>query len=464
MRKLRFLYIILGVAFFYLFHLSFAHQKAVYTFVNIALFSLAPLGYIYTRNFSVILGVIAWIICFPALTIGYKVEGPNAIFSLLLFNCLLVGFSASRDIVRTVKGDWTARLRKKDEAKKERAAEVEKYEYLESSIRKKELMTANLYEITKQMSESLTFDDIFRVFSVFLKDGFIFRQCELIILKESERILVVDRLYEVWRDPEQKRPKKVVNYDEVIALLTKSGKAVYIERAKDEELFKALGVDEGMDDFVAVPLSSEKKLVGLLIIDNLPPVDFERFTILAMQFALEIKKVLLYETVEALAITDGLTGLFVRRYFFERLAEEVQRSKRYEFKFAFLMIDIDDFKRCNDTYGHLVGDVVLRDVGRIMKECVREIDLIARYGGEEFSVILPETNRQGAWLVAERIRKRIAENVFKAYDETLKITVSIGISVYPEDASDDRDLIERSDAALYAAKKAGKNVVWEHKK
>jgi diguanylate cyclase (GGDEF)-like protein len=128
------------------------------------------------------------------------------------------------------------------------------------------------------------------------------------------------------------------------------------------------------------------------------------------------------------------------------------------------MIDIDGFKNCNDSFGHLVGDVVLRDVARLMRESVREIDLVARYGGEEFSVVLPETGRSEARIVAERVRKRIEENDFRAYDETLKMTISVGVSAYPDDSSDADGLIEAADEALYAAKAAGKNIVCEYGK
>jgi diguanylate cyclase (GGDEF)-like protein len=190
----------------------------------------------------------------------------------------------------------------------------------------------------------------------------------------------------------------------------------------------------------------------------------ERLVILSMQFALELKKVLLYEMVERMAITDSLTGLYVRRHFYERMNEEMKRSKRYQLNFAFLMLDIDDFKHCNDTYGHLVGDVVLKDIARVIKENVREIDVVARYGGEEISLVLPETGEESARVVAERLRKKIEEHVFKAYDEKLKLTVSAGIAIYPKDSTDARTLIDRADEALYVAKKSGKNVVYVYKK
>jgi len=203
---------------------------------------------------------------------------------------------------------------------------------------------------------------------------------------------------------------------------------------------------------------------ALLMVENLPRAELETFTILSMELALEIKKVLLYEIVERLAITDSLTDLYVRRYFIERVGEELQRSRRYKFNLAFLMADIDNFKRCNDRYGHLVGDMILKKISAIIKESVREIDLVARYGGEEFAIMLPETSAEQAGVAAERIRKKIEDNALKAYDEKLQITVSIGMSVYPEDSQDVNELIEKADLALYAAKKSGKNIVCKYKR
>lgn len=123
------------------------------------------------------------------------------------------------------------------------------------------------------------------------------------------------------------------------------------------------------------------------------------------------------------------------------------------------MIDIDNFKQFNDRYGHLVGDAILRQVSKTIRAMVRQIDFIGRYGGEEISVVLAETNREQASYAAERIRQAIAEEVIKVYDEELKVTASMGVATFPDNASTLKDLIEMGDQALYLAKETGKNKV-----
>jgi diguanylate cyclase (GGDEF)-like protein len=123
------------------------------------------------------------------------------------------------------------------------------------------------------------------------------------------------------------------------------------------------------------------------------------------------------------------------------------------------MIDIDKFKNFNDRYGHLVGDAILRDISRTVKETVRQIDFVGRFGGEEIAVVLAETDRDQARFAAERLRQAIENNVIKVYDEELRVTVSIGVATYPQDADDVDTLIENADKALYVAKQTGRNKV-----
>ena len=162
----------------------------------------------------------------------------------------------------------------------------------------------------------------------------------------------------------------------------------------------------------------------------------------------------IYERTERSAVTDGLTGLYNHAFFLQALRQEVLRSKRHGLRAALLLLDLDNFKRVNDERGHVEGDRVLMKAAAVVREGVREIDVAARYGGEEFAVLLPDTSRLGAFVVAERIRRRIEERFARGRSE---VTVSGGIAVFPDDASTPADLIVQADAGLYGAKAAGKN-------
>ncbi len=161
------------------------------------------------------------------------------------------------------------------------------------------------------------------------------------------------------------------------------------------------------------------------------------------------------------AFTDYLTGLRTRGYFEQQLDLEFKRAERKQQKFALLMIDIDHFKVLNDTFGHHVGDQLLRDVTSILVKDMREVDTVARYGGEEFVIILPETAQEGALYVAQRLRRSVEQaKFFAGSPHTVQhLTISIGVAVYDSDAQFKRDLIEFADAALYAAKHEGRNRV-----
>lgn len=210
---------------------------------------------------------------------------------------------------------------------------------------------------------------------------------------------------------------------------------------------------------IVVPVKIPNRPLAYLAASGIKDEDKITFQILSQQFMLGIKRALLYQEVQELAITDGLTQVFSRRYYLERFAEEINRSKKFGYLFSCLMIDIDHFKNYNDRYGHLVGDAILKELSKVIKENIRQIDLMGRYGGEEFSIILPETDREQARLAAERIRQAIEERHIKAYDEDLKITVSMGVSEFPKHGKGINQLIDSADSALYKAKQAGRNRV-----
>lgn len=164
--------------------------------------------------------------------------------------------------------------------------------------------------------------------------------------------------------------------------------------------------------------------------------------------------------LEQLAITDGLTGVYNRRYFQERFEHEFARALRYHLPFSCVLFDIDDFKEINDTYGHLVGDEILKEVVELMIVCTRHVDILARYGGEEFVILLPQTNVQGALIEAERMREHMETHVFSKLPEDKKITISVGVAgLDPEIMNVSNDLLHAADLALYEAKSNGKNRV-----
>ncbi len=238
--------------------------------------------------------------------------------------------------------------------------------------------------------------------------------------------------------------KKLINYDE--CLLLKEEKEAAASSAREEDFLEPLAVSDTH--------------FGYLYVRGVRGYDRPYLGILARHFALGLKRSKLYRMTQELAITDSLTGLFTRRYAMERLGEELRRSRAQGMPLSFFMIDADNFKECNDRYGHIVGDMVLTEISRHIRDNVREIDMLARFGGEEFMVFAPRTNKESALLIAERIRRSIAESVIQAYDEHLKVTVSIGLAAFPQDAAEVEDLIGKADWALYQAKKMGKDRVY----
>ena len=218
---------------------------------------------------------------------------------------------------------------------------------------------------------------------------------------------------------------------------------------------------------LCAPLIAKGEVIGVINITNkknnklFNQKDLEFITSLANQAAIAIDNAKLYE----LATKDGMTKLYIYRHFYTLLENEIRRCSRYKRNMSLIMMDIDNFKRINDTYGHLTGDTILRTLAVTLQETVRKIDIPARYGGEEFVVILPETDKEDAVLIAERIRKNISKIVVRVSEtQTLSPTVSMGVAQYTTDAQDAKELINCADTALYHSKHNGKNVVSSYEK
>ena len=216
---------------------------------------------------------------------------------------------------------------------------------------------------------------------------------------------------------------------------------------------------------IATPLRSadgRDEIIGVVSVGRtgraFSPSDLDLFTYLAAQAARSMENVESYETATRESVTDDLTGLSNRRALDDALAGEVERAKRIGNDLALVLLDLDDFKAINDTYGHPQGDIVLREVARVLRDSSREIDHPARYGGEELAVILPGTDLDGAFNRAERIREQIEQLRIPLNGRgTLKVTTSCGVASAPPAAVDAGQLVDAADKALYKAKRNGKN-------
>ena len=269
----------------------------------------------------------------------------------------------------------------------------------------------------------------------------------------------VDTEMDVRLNRERLNPAEAFN-----AWVVSQTKTLFIGDASNDFRFQNFPTENKVKSLVTAPLMAGNEILGFIRMESCFPSAFRQddarllsnFCDLA---TVALEHVALYRQTIELAITDGLTGLYVQRYYKERARDEVFRALEHKLPLCLMMIDVDNFKSYNDRYGHLVGDRVLKIVAQVLKETVRTVDLVARYGGEEFSVLLLKTPWEGAQTVAERIRQKVSEQEIVASQQATHVTVSIGVAELSPVFKDIEAFIDSADQALYQAKDEGKNCV-----
>ncbi len=220
----------------------------------------------------------------------------------------------------------------------------------------------------------------------------------------------------------------------------------------------------GMDSLLILPLVVREDAIGTFALaarrgDAFGDAVRPTLQMLANHVAVALANAAAVRRLEEMATTDGLTGCLNKRAFLDELERKLRSAERFDRKLSLLVTDIDHFKSVNDTYGHATGDVVIKELGEILRRVKRETDVVARFGGEEFCVLCEETDTDGAMLLAERVREELEATVFQTELGRLQVTASVGVATFPTDAATSGALFESADRALYSAKHGGRNRV-----
>lgn len=323
-------------------------------------------------------------------------------------------------------------------------------------------------EINRMLTSSVEINDILVV---------IMQKVQEITMAESWSILMVEEETGdlVFEKTEGKAKKTVKKFrlkpgEGIAGWVAKEGIPVVVEDVQTDTRFSSridFETNYNTKTLMCMPIKSKDRILGVLEVIN--KTNGESFTVADMnilekfvkQAALALEKSSLYNKMEELVITDDLTKLFNTRYLNRTIETEVIRSNRYHTSLSLIFMDIDHFKQVNDNFGHLIGSKILVEMGQILLNQLRSIDIVARYGGDEFVIVLPQTSPNDGVRIAERIRKAVEQNVFlhkEGYD--LKITSSFGVASYPESAKTKEDLLRVADEAMYRVKHSTRNGVF----
>ena len=336
------------------------------------------------------------------------------------------------------------------------------------------LLDKKLFEVTilNEMSalielENEDFDEIVNIVMGTLAKILDYDIAAIVILEQYD----VESIFEINRTVSEQYLKAVQDHTKALIKLNgfESGSFGKVMVLNEDKVAPEGVINKNEIAFFAVPIRHANKLNGLIVLayhvsKKVDSKEEDFFKIVVKQAYVIIDNAWLYEKVKRLAITDSLTGIYNHGFLYESLCREYSRTERFKLPLVLLMMDIDHFKRINDTYGHLQGDDILRKVSLILKNNIRTYDILGRYGGEEFLVILPEASMEDGMCLAERIRTAIEQYEFAGVLESIRgpirCTISIGVASYPApDIKKMEDLINKADKLLYRAKVEGRNRV-----
>lgn len=411
-------------------------------------------------GFGMVAGIIIFILSFLAALAGVLRSGcyNAAYMELSFFIAVLIGYN-----------HWKLKRRREYSFRLHSEKLDEEINILSDDIHKKKIEIKHheerllrymvLKDVAEALTTTLTLEDIAkliieRTMGTLKKSG---RSLLFLVDMEKQELML-----SASQGAAKVRAKKGDIFD---LWVLKHSLPLIVEDVSKDFRFSSTAVNgskESIRSLIITPLLSGNKVIGLLRVDSeqaglYTQDDLRLLDIIGGLGAVAIQNSFLYSWIQDLAIRDSLTGLFVRRYFLKRFQEEIQRAARKGAHLSLLMLDIDRFKWYNDKFGHATGDLVLKHITAKISSALQEGDIVSRYGGEEIAILLAGSEKAKAVKIAESIRKKIEDEPLIIRREKYGVTVSIGVSSYPEDAVIDQDLVRIADSRLYNAKESGRN-------
>lgn len=324
-----------------------------------------------------------------------------------------------------------------------------------------------IYEIGQEVTSIVDLEKLYATITETLKKYLRIHECAILTFDEKREELHVKAAFG-FPDVDAVFHTAFRRGEGITGLVAESGKKIYIKNTEQESRFLHYKGERPREasSFLSVPLLSKGEVVGVINFarrgeNSFSYQDVKMMTLVAGQVALAIANARLYTRTRELSVRDELTGIFNHRHFQQMLHMEWKRAVRFRRQLSLVMIDVDHFKAYNDAFGHLQGNQVLKQIGALLRKNLREVDTVARFGGEEFVLLLPDTDKRGAIVAAEKVRQVIGAHAFLTEDgrETRLVTISAGIATYPDDVAEMDDLIDHADIALYRAKEEGRDRV-----